>query len=127
VVWRTLILVGLFGCINQAARAVNPPPEGGGTLTCREIVETCDSGCSTPFCLHGCTNQGTTEAAPQHQALLDCGQSAGCTDQACMETNCPTQIETCMGPMEPAGEPEPPGDDPPPAEEAAPGAAPPPG
>ena len=32
-----------MGCINQAARIANPPPEGGGTLSCREIMENCDS------------------------------------------------------------------------------------
>jgi len=49
-VWRALILVLLAGCINQVARAVNPPPAENGTLSCREIVETCDSTCSQPLC-----------------------------------------------------------------------------
>lgn len=101
--WRTLIFLGLLGCINQAARAVNPPPEGGGTLTCREILETCDSACTQPFCLHGCSNQGTTEASEQHETLLACGERNGCVDEECMRAACPAEIETCFGgPIPPA-------------------------
>jgi hypothetical protein len=103
-VWRSLVvvLVAMFlgwtsGCISQAARAVNPPPEGGGTLSCREIMEQCDSACTQPFCLHGCTNQGTPEAQPQHDALLSCGERNGCTDEECMRTNCMGEFETCQG------------------------------
>lgn len=90
------------GCINQAKQAVAPEPEGGGTLSCKEVVEQCDSQCSDPLCLHQCTGQGVPDARGQHDALLDCGQSHGCTDQECMETNCSTEIATCMGPPEPA-------------------------
>jgi hypothetical protein len=114
-VWRTLIIVGLVGCINQAARITNPPPEGGGTLTCREIVEQCDATCTQPFCLHGCTNQGTAEAQPQHDALLSCGERNGCTDEDCMRANCMTEFDACQGPPAPAA----------PAPEPTPEAAPP--
>lgn len=105
--WRTLLLVLVAGCISQAARVVNPPPEGGGTLSCREIVETCDSACTDPLCLHGCTGQGTAEAQPQHDVLLACGERNGCTDEDCMRTSCPGEIEACIGavPVEPAAEP----------------------
>jgi hypothetical protein len=89
------------GCISQAKQAIAPEPEGGGTLTCKEVVEQCDSQCSDPLCLHQCTPQGLPEARTQHDALLDCGQSHGCTDQACMEANCSAEIATCMGPSEP--------------------------
>jgi len=104
-----LSLVLLAGCVSKAKEAINgPEPEGGGTLTCKEIVEQCDSECSDPLCVNRCTPQGTEDGRAQHQALIDCGQSNGCTDQACMEANCSAEIQTCMGPSqsEPAS-PEP--------------------
>jgi hypothetical protein len=102
-VWRILIVVALAGCIQRATALVNPPPpEGGGTLTCREIVETCDSTCTDPLCLHGCTNQGTSDAQGQHDALLSCGERNGCTDEECMRTNCMPEWEACEGPAAPA-------------------------
>lgn len=101
-----LALCVFSGCINQAARAVHPPPEGSGTLTCREIVETCDSACTQPFCLHGCSNQGTAEGLDQHETLLSCGERNGCTDEDCMRASCPAEIEICMGPLAASEPPE---------------------
>jgi hypothetical protein len=92
-------LVGLASasCINQARQAVAPEPDGTGTLACREIVEQCDSQCGDPFCIQRCSGQGTPDGAAQHQALVDCGQRNSCTDQDCMQANCPGEIQTCMG------------------------------
>lgn len=105
--WRLLIVVGFVGCINQAAKIINPPPEGGGTQTCAEIVETCDASCTQPLCLRGCSNNGTTLAAQQHDALLSCGERNSCTDEACMRASCPGEIETCQGvPPTPPAPPE---------------------
>ena len=96
-----LTLLLLTSCISQAKQAIAPEPEGGGTLTCKEIVEQCDAQCSDPLCLHQCTPQGLPEARAQHDALLDCGQSHGCTDQSCMEQSCAAEVAACM-PPEPA-------------------------
>ena len=93
-----VIALAAFGCISKAKEAIAPAPDGTGTLSCRDIVEQCDSQCGDPICLNGCSNQGTQEGAGQHAALLDCGQRNGCTDQACMEASCPTEVATCMGP-----------------------------
>ena len=94
-----VIVVALASCISKAKEAIAPaPPEGTGALTCREVVEQCDSQCGDPICLNNCTGQGTPDAASQHAALLDCGQRNGCTDQACMEQSCPNEISACMGP-----------------------------
>ncbi|HEU0033749.1 MAG TPA: hypothetical protein VFQ53_24145 [Kofleriaceae bacterium] len=102
----TLILLPL-GCIQQAKEAVQgPTPTGGGTLTCRQIVETCDSQCSDPICVRRCGDQGTPEAAEQHTALVDCAQRSGCTDEDCIRTSCPGESSTCEGP-EPAADPAP--------------------
>jgi hypothetical protein len=90
-------VAGLASCISQAKQAVAPEPQGTGTLACREIVEQCDSQCGDPFCIQQCSGQGTADGAAQHQALVDCGQRNGCTDQDCMQTNCPGEIQTCMG------------------------------
>jgi hypothetical protein len=95
-----LVLVLFVGCVSAAKQAIAPEPEGGGTLTCKEIVEQCDAQCSDPLCLHQCTPQGTDEARSQHDALLDCGQRNGCTAQDCMEQNCTAEIQTCMGPAQ---------------------------
>jgi len=86
------------GCISKAKEAIAPAPEGTGTLSCRDIVEQCDSQCGDPICLNRCSNEGTQEGAGQHAALLDCGQRNGCTDQACMEKSCPNEISACIGP-----------------------------
>jgi hypothetical protein len=95
--WRLLIALSLAGCMAQVQNLVNPSsePEPAGTLTCREIIETCDSACTDPMCLHQCTGQGTAEAQPQHDALLTCGQRSGCVDEECMRTSCPAELEAC--------------------------------
>ncbi len=113
-----LISVLLAGCVNRAKEIVTPEPEGGGTLSCRQIVETCDASCSDPLCLHQCSPQGTPDGRAQHDAMLDCGQRNNCTDEACMRTNCSAELEACMGPDVAAPAPS---SEPPPA--AAPGAA----
>jgi len=100
-----LIVFAAAGCVSQAKQALAPEPEGGGTLSCREIVEQCDAQCSDPLCLHQCTPQGLPEARTEHDALLDCGQSHGCTDQACMEQSCGAEVQACMGPSEPDAAP----------------------
>ena len=110
------VVFGLLGCIKQAKEAIAPQPETVGTMSCREIVEQCDSQCGDPLCVNRCTGEGTQEAQGQHAALLDCGQRSGCTDQACMEQSCPTEIAACMG-ASPAEAP--------PAETQAPGQTPP--
>ena len=117
---RLALVIALCGCISKAKEAIAPEPTGEGTLTCRAIVENCDSQCSDPICLNRCSNEGTPEAAAQHAALLDCGQRNSCTDEDCMKANCPNEIATCMGPAEQA-----PADPPPPEPSAAPGATPP--
>ena len=98
------------GCISQAKQAVAPdPPSGTGALTCKEIVEQCDSQCSDPFCIGRCSEQGNADGASQHHALVDCGQRNNCTDQECMEASCPTEIQACMGepaPADPSAPPE---------------------
>ena len=117
---RLALALCLVGCISKAKEAIAPEPTGTGTLTCREIVENCDSQCSDPICLNRCSNEGTQEGAAQHATLLDCGQRNSCTDEDCMKANCPNEIATCMGAAEQA-----PASDPPPAEpSSAPGATP---
>lgn len=102
-------LVPLASCVNQAKQAVAPEPDGTGTLACREIVEQCDSQCGDPFCIQRCSGQGNPDGAAQHQALVDCGQRNSCTDQDCMQANCPGEIQTCMGETAPpeGGSPDP--------------------
>jgi len=106
-----LMLLVVSGCIAQATAAINPTPSGGGTLSCRQIVEQCDSGCTDPFCMRRCGDLGTPVAAQQHTALVDCAQHSGCTNEECVRANCPSESTTCEGPLPP---PEPPPVEPPP-------------
>lgn len=103
---RTLALVFAAGCIAQIQTALNPTPAGGGgTLTCRQIVEQCDAGCQDPLCVRRCGDQGTAVAAAQHTALVDCAQRSGCADLDCIRAGCPAESSTCEGPP-PAAEPQ---------------------
>ena len=115
-------LGALVGCVSKAREAIAPQPEGVGTLSCREIVEQCDSQCGDPLCINRCTGEGNEEAQGQHAALLDCGQRNGCTDQTCMEQSCPTEITACMGPTTPPEDATSPGEAPASPESQAPGA-----
>jgi hypothetical protein len=126
---RVALLIALAtGCISKAKEAIAPAPDTVGTLSCREVVEQCDSQCGDPFCVNKCTNEGNQEAQGQHAALLDCGQRAGCTDQACMEQNCPNEIAACMNAATapvPASAPAPDSSAPPAESGGAPGQTPP--
>jgi hypothetical protein len=119
VLTRVVVIVALLGlgCLSKAKEALQgPEPEGGGTLTCKQIVEDCDSQCSDPLCLHRCSPQGLPDARAQHEALLECGERASCTDEACMRASCPNELTACIGPEETAEPPAasgPPGDTPP--------------
>jgi hypothetical protein len=99
-----IALAFTIGCINQAKQAVAPdPPQGTGTLSCSEIVNQCDTQCGDPICIQRCSNQGNADGAPKHAALVDCGQRNNCTDQDCIQANCPNEIAACMS--EPAPPP----------------------
>lgn len=98
-----VITIALAGCIMRAQQAISPPAAGGGTLSCREIVEQCDSQCNDPLCVRRCGDQGTPEAAQLHNAVVDCAQSNGCMDEACIRSSCGPQADACQGP--PAAEP----------------------
>lgn len=114
-VLRLVALLVLAGCINQASSVFgtsSPPPAqsqpSGGTATCREIVETCDAQCTTPFCLNECTARGNPLGQQQHAALLDCAQRNGCMDEACVRTSCPNESAACETSGPPPAAPPPP-------------------
>jgi hypothetical protein len=104
VLTRAVLIVMLAaGCVSKAKEVIQgPEPEGGGPMTCKQLVEDCDSQCSDPLCIHRYSPQGTPEARAQHDALIECGERASCTDEACMRTNCPTELTACVGPEEQA-------------------------
>ena len=100
-----IFLVLGLGCVQRMREAVEPtPPAGTGTLTCRQIVETCDRECTDPLCVRSCGDQGTAEAAALHNAVVDCAQTHGCMDEACIRERCGAEADACQGP-EPLGEP----------------------
>lgn len=100
-VLRATALLCLAGCISQmtasATRAVSPPASGGGTLTCRQIVEQCDAQCGDPLCVQRCGDQGTPDAAREHDAVIACAQRNGCTDEPCIRANCSGEAAACQG------------------------------
>ncbi|HEY0249881.1 MAG TPA: hypothetical protein VGC41_00055, partial [Kofleriaceae bacterium] len=103
----SLILVfAIGGCLSQISNAVNPPAPtpapGGGTTTCAQIVTDCDASCTLPSCLHNCSASGTEEGRTQHDALLTCGEGAGCLDEACMREHCPAEVQACEASAPPA-------------------------
>ncbi len=109
-----MIVALVAGCVSKAKEVLQgPEPEGGGTLTCKQILEDCDANCSDPLCLHRCSPQGLPDARAQHEALLECGERASCTDEACVRTNCPNELAACVGPEEAAPASSPPGATPP--------------
>lgn len=113
---RLLLALAVTGCIAQARASLDPPATGGGTLSCRQIAEQCDAQCTNPMCVRACGNQGTAEAAAQHNAVVDCAQANSCTDQECLETKCASEYQTCRGPEPEGGEAVPNPSEPPPLE-----------
>lgn len=67
-----------------------------GTQNCAWLVN-CATTCSQTdqACLDGCGAQSTSTAITQYNALVDCTNSHNCTDAACIETNCATQLAPC--------------------------------
>ncbi len=110
---RLVLYVLLAGCIAQARTAIDPPASGGGTLSCWQVVEQCDTQCSNPMCVRACGNQGTVDGAALHNAVVDCAQRNSCVDQECIEAQCNAEAQACRGP-EPEGEPVPNNEPPPP-------------
>ena len=106
--------MSVVGCLAQARASLDPPASGGGTLSCRQIVEQCDAQCTNPMCVRACGNQGTNDAAMQHNAVVDCAQRNNCMDQACIEAACGAEAAMCRGPEPEGGEPQPNTEPPPP-------------
>ena len=93
------VTVVLAGCFLQkredTTTSDSTASAAAGTLSCREIVETCDSACQLPDCLHACTARGTAEAQQQHAGLVDCAQRNACMDEDCVRGNCPAESAAC--------------------------------
>lgn len=98
---RVLLCALLVGCLAQAQAAIDPPATGGGTLSCGEIVAQCDAQCGDPLCVRRCGDQGTPEASRLHDAVVDCAQRNGCTDEACIRASCGPEADACQGPPPP--------------------------
>lgn len=84
--------------MTSVTQTMSPPASGGGTLTCRQIVEQCDAQCRDPLCVQRCGDHGTPEAARQHDAVVECAQRNGCLDEACLRASCAAEADTCQGP-----------------------------
>jgi hypothetical protein len=91
-------------CIVNLPGASRPPVATGGTWSCQQIAEQCDSACQSPSCLDECTTRGTPEAQQQHNAVVSCGQRNFCTNEDCMRANCNDEMQGCAA--EPAAEPQ---------------------
>ena len=95
---RGIAAVALVGaCVVYIPGTSRPAVTSGGTWTCRQIAEQCDSSCQSPSCLDECTGRGTPEAQQQHNAVVSCGQRNFCTDENCMRANCANEMQICSG------------------------------
>lgn len=110
--------VGLAAClqsIQNVPGVSRPEVTEGGTWTCQQIVEQCDTACESPSCLDDCTAHGTPAAQEQHNTVVSCGQRNFCTDEDCMRANCTSEMHACapeaIAPPPPAS-PAPPVDQP---------------
>lgn len=95
---KLLLLILVAGCIVQAQNALSPQSTGNGTLTCRQIVEQCDSQCTNPMCVRTCTDQGNPDSARLHAAVVDCAQRNACLDEPCIRERCAEEATACQGP-----------------------------
>jgi hypothetical protein len=96
------------GAAGSSAPAAGPP----GTWTCKQIIDECDSMCSTGMCIQACSRQGTPEAYAQHEALIACASANYCTENTCVAARCPSELGACQGvaaqPPPPPPPPQPP-------------------
>ena len=88
------LLALLVACV------ANPPPQNTpgppGTWTCKQVVESCDSQCSTGICLNACTNQGSPEGARLHAQLIQCAAANRCVDDNCTRAVCNGEVRACV-------------------------------
>lgn len=98
---RSLLPLILVGCTQSQAPA-NPDAgsaEAGAVaapaLTCLGILQ-CAAKCSTNACGDDCVSKGSADAKSQVTDLVTCYQNHMCMDSMCLQTNCNTQLETCV-------------------------------
>ncbi|HEY5926762.1 MAG TPA: hypothetical protein VIV11_33980 [Kofleriaceae bacterium] len=76
-----------------AKKTGDPVASCGETLAC---YAKCDS--MTEECMLLCDQKSHPRQVEQSRAVTYCGARHGCTDQACTEVKCPTEMHTCTAP-----------------------------
>jgi hypothetical protein len=69
---------------------------GGGETgtTCAEIVD-CFDACTTDACAQDCIDAGSPAAQDLMNDVLACVAQYSCTDSACVEAHCLSQVDAC--------------------------------
>ncbi len=73
-----------------------PAPAPGGGSSCSEVID-CLNTCTDDTCSNECVGSASTAA---QQAILDlasCIQEHQCTDEACLQAQCGTELSACLG------------------------------
>lgn len=85
---------GSSGVATDAGGSGSTTPPGGGS-SCSAILS-CVQACADDACAQGCVNQGSASAQDLVNALLDCATQYGCSDAACLQTNCASEASACL-------------------------------
>ncbi|MDB4956272.1 MAG: hypothetical protein JWO36_3841 [Myxococcales bacterium] len=83
----------------QAQPYGQPAPSqlvASATASCSQNLQCYDQcGVGQP-CLDSCDGKSNPTSSGLSRAVIGCIVSSGCTDQACVEQRCATQLQTCM-------------------------------
>lgn len=77
---------------------MNPPGATTGSLSCLGVLQ-CAADCpsSDTACSDACQLKGTATAQTNVSIFATCANSHSCTDAMCLQTQCKTSLETCVG------------------------------
>lgn len=72
------------------------PTTDGPRASCRHTVA-CYTQCDpiSDACLAACDDRGNSSTITSARAILACIAQSGCTDQACVDDECATEISAC--------------------------------
>lgn len=103
----TVIMVALFGCGSSSGGGTGGGAGGGsgggggggagGTATCMDTLK-CVAACASgdTACIDACDVAASTAGRNQLLDLLSCMDTNQCAAVSCVETNCGTQLNTCV-------------------------------
>lgn len=90
-----LLALTLFGCVGGDPD--HPTKAAPPTLSCLGILSCVNANCSTDACVDSCMQQGTTDSQMEVTNLAVCYQNNACQDATCLQHNCMTELQACVG------------------------------